>query len=84
MRSDPVVETRSRDSVDGRPVLVGLADTANEAAVTGAAFGPMVNALVAAALFAIMLLVLRRRRGRTVRGGEDPAGTVPVGRDDVR
>lgn len=70
--------------MDGRPVLVELADTANEAAVTGAAFGPMVNALVAAALFAIMLLVLRRRRGRIAGRGEDAAGTVPVGRDDGR
>lgn len=48
-------------------MLDGLVLGATQAPVSGVAFGPMVNALVALVLFATMLLVLRRRRVRAAR-----------------
>jgi hypothetical protein len=53
--------------VDGGRVLDGLVLGATQAKVAGVAFGPMVNALVALVLFATMLVVLRRWRGRPGR-----------------
>jgi hypothetical protein len=48
-------------------VLNGLVLNATQATVAGVSFGPMANAVVALVLFAIMLVVLRRWRGRAGR-----------------